>query len=141
MLAAESTAQYLLGGQDAYESVHPLLREAVRRGLPFASLKALAVALKREPADVAALIGIPERTFQRRKGAVLTAPESDRLVRVARVVSQAFRVIGDCDRALEWLDRDNKALGGHPPLSLLDTDLGAHDVQNTLQRIEFGVFG
>jgi len=42
--------------------------------------------------------------------------------------------------ALNWLQSPNAALGGVTPLSLLDTDIGADGVLDTLGRIEHGVF-
>ena len=63
------------------------------------------------------------------------------MVRLARVVERAEEVFEDLDTALEWLKAPNAALGGATPLSLLDTDIGAESVLDTLGRIEHGVFG
>jgi len=46
----------------------------------------------------------------------------------------------DLDAALDWLKSPNAALAGTTPLSLLDTDIGAESVLDTLGRIEHGVF-
>ena len=42
--------------------------------------------------------------------------------------------------ALAWLKADNAALGGITPLSLLDTDIGAHQVAEVLVRLDHGIF-
>jgi putative toxin-antitoxin system antitoxin component (TIGR02293 family) len=42
--------------------------------------------------------------------------------------------------ALDWLKQPNQAMSHASPLSLLDTDLGAETVLDTLGRIEHGVF-
>jgi putative toxin-antitoxin system antitoxin component (TIGR02293 family) len=56
------------------------------------------------------------------------------------VVERAEEVFEDLDTSLEWLKAPNTALGAVTPLSLLDTDVGAEGVLDTLGRIEHGVF-
>jgi uncharacterized protein (DUF2384 family) len=41
-------------------------------------------------------------------------------------------------RALRWLKRPNRALGGLAPVSALDTEVGARQVENILGRIAYG---
>jgi putative toxin-antitoxin system antitoxin component (TIGR02293 family) len=64
-------------------------------------------------------------------------PDSPRL---GRITTLAVEVLGDAERATRWLQRPNRALGGAIPLALLDTDLGAQQVEHLLGRIEHGVF-
>jgi putative toxin-antitoxin system antitoxin component (TIGR02293 family) len=66
--------------------------------------------------------------------------ESDRLLRLARVVERAVQVLGDRERARRWLTAPSPALGQAVPLALLDTDLGTHQVEELLGRIDFGVY-
>ena len=84
---------------------------------------------------------ISERTFHRRKvhQEPLTEAESDRLLRIARVASEAERVFADKDKARRWLLADNR-LWGVKPLDLLATDAGAREVELELVRIDFGDF-
>ena len=63
-----------------------------------------------------------------------------RLVRLARVAGRAEEGSEGLDTALDWLKLPNAALAGATPLSLLDTDIGAESVLDTLGRIEHGVF-
>jgi putative toxin-antitoxin system antitoxin component (TIGR02293 family) len=87
------------------------------------------------------MLSMPERTMARRqKQARLTADESDRLIRVARVMANAKRVLGSRDKAAHWLRTANRALDGAAPLSLLDTDIGAEQVSEILGRIEHGIY-
>ncbi|HSF48448.1 MAG TPA: antitoxin Xre/MbcA/ParS toxin-binding domain-containing protein, partial [Burkholderiales bacterium] len=84
---------------------------------------------------------ISERTLVRRKKeGALSSQESAKLLRVARVLDRAIEVFENRGAALDWLKSANPALGGATPLSLLDTDLGAEAVFDTLGRIEHGVF-
>ena len=48
-------------------------------------------------------------------------------------------VFEDENAAREWINRDNRSLGGESPLSLLDTEAGYELVLDTLGRIEYGV--
>jgi putative toxin-antitoxin system antitoxin component (TIGR02293 family) len=85
------------------------------------------------------VIEINERTAQRRREqGALTAEESDRLARVARVTDRAVDALGDAEQAKAWLRTPNRALQGAAPLDLLGTDSGAELVTDELGRIEYG---
>jgi putative toxin-antitoxin system antitoxin component (TIGR02293 family) len=116
----------------------------VRQGLPSASLQYVANALKpmmtREA--VYAVVG-SERTLQRKQKTRerLSAAESDRLARLARVAVRAEEALGSHESAIRWLVANNRALGGQTPLELLHTDAGTVLVEDVLERIEHGVVG
>lgn len=113
----------------------------IREGIPAASIDALCKTLRIKQSDLAATLGIPERTLARRKKeGQLHSDESAKLIRLARVVGRAHEVFEDLDAGLDWLKSRNAALSGATPLSLLDTDIGAEAVLDTLGRIEHGVF-
>ena len=85
---------------------------------------------------------MPARTMARRRlSRKLDPVESDRLYRIARVAAQAVSVFGTEDQATTWLQRPNRALGGQLPIRLLDTDVGARQVEDVLGRIEHGIVG
>jgi putative toxin-antitoxin system antitoxin component (TIGR02293 family) len=138
------SADDLLGGPSVLARVprSPLDWVAmIRRGLPAAAVDALARGTDLAKAEVAAAVGIPERTLARRKQeGRLHADESSRLVRLARVIARAEEVFEDPMAAMDWLKASNAALDGATPLSLLDTDIGAESVLDTLGRIEHGIF-
>jgi putative toxin-antitoxin system antitoxin component (TIGR02293 family) len=118
----------------------PEVRDAVRKGLPYSALEALQGALDLSFKELSAALGIPERTIARRKDEQhLTAAESDRLYRVARTLAHAASVLGTLEKARLWLKRPSRALGDEPPLTLLDTDVGTRQVEETLLRIEYGI--
>ena len=50
-------------------------------------------------------------------------------------------VLGTRAKASAWLHTDNRSLGGATPLSRLDTDLGAEEVESVLLRLSHGVVG
>jgi putative toxin-antitoxin system antitoxin component (TIGR02293 family) len=118
------------------------LRDALRAGLPYASLSAVAAGFAIEGPAVASILGIPARTLARRKKERRLSPEeSDRLFRLGRLAALAEDVLGTRARAAAWLHAANRALGGATPLSRLDTDLGAEEVESTLLRLAHGVAG
>jgi putative toxin-antitoxin system antitoxin component (TIGR02293 family) len=115
----------------------PLLRQ----GLPFSALERLmdAFALSRE--EITDVLNLPARTLSRRKQSQrLAADESDRLYRFSRVLTHAEGVLGTRQKATLWLHRPNSALNGAVPLGLLDTDIGANQVDEILGRLEYGIF-
>ena len=113
----------------------------VRQGLPAASVDALLRLTRITQAELANALAIPERTMARRKReGALSPEESAKLVRFARTVERAETVFDDAPAALAWLQSPNAALGGVTPMSMLDTDIGADSVLDTLGRIEHGVF-
>lgn len=118
------------------------LAELVREGLPAHSITALADRLNVGHNILSRKLGIPQRTLTRRLShhSRLTSAESDRTVRLARVYATAVELIGDSDKAVEWLRTPNRALGGERPFDQLDTDLGAREVEDVLGRIAYGVY-
>jgi putative toxin-antitoxin system antitoxin component (TIGR02293 family) len=118
------------------------LAQLVRQGLPAGSVTALAEKLDVGRTVLSRKLGIPQRTLTRRlsQRSRLTAAESDRTVRLARVYANAVEMIGDEEKAVEWLRTPNRALGGARPLDQLDTDPGARAVEDILGRIAYGVY-
>jgi len=118
------------------------LAHLVRKGLPAGSVTALAEKLHLGHSVLSRKLGIPQRTLTRRlsQASLLTPAESDRTFRIARVYAHAVEMIGDEDKAIEWMSTPNRALGGERPLDQLDTDMGARMVEDVLGRIAYGVY-
>jgi putative toxin-antitoxin system antitoxin component (TIGR02293 family) len=91
-------------------------------------------------AELYALV-LPRRTLAHRRARAepLTAEESDRLVRVARLTSLAETVFGDEQRAGRWLRKPKRSLDGRAPLEQLATEAGARLVEEALFRIDHGL--
>ncbi len=114
---------------------------AIRRGIPSSAVDALTAFLLVSQTEFSDALDIPVRTLVRRKGeGLLNSEESAKLVRVARVIQRAEEVFDDPDSARDWLKSANTSLSGETPMSLLDTEIGAEAVIDTLGRIEHGVF-
>lgn len=115
--------------------------QIIRQGVSSDAVDSLAKILRVTQAELAAALHIPARTLARRKKAgMLNSEESAKLVRLARVVGRATEVFDDLEAAIDWLKSSNAALSGATPFSLLDTEIGAESVTDTLGRIEHGVF-
>jgi putative toxin-antitoxin system antitoxin component (TIGR02293 family) len=116
------------------------VRERIKKGLPYRSLESVRERLQLSVTEAVSVLHMPARTLARRRQTrKLDADESDRLYRIARVAAHAFAVFGAEDKAALWLRRPNRALNGDLPLDLLDTDIGARQIEDVLGRIEHGV--
>jgi len=116
------------------------LKEWIREGLPFTSIDNVMERYELSREEISAALDLPSRTLARRKiERRLHRDESDRLFRLVRIATQATDVLGD-ENGKRWLHTPNRALGGQSPLDLLDTDLGARQVEEVLGRIEHGVY-
>ncbi len=139
------TVEALLGGQGVLQAKPHSSMDwvaVIRRGIPAAAVESLTKSIRMTQAELATALGISERTLARRKReGTFNSEESAKLVRLARVVERAQEVFEDFDAALDWVKSPNAALAGATPLSLLDIDMGAESVLDTLGRIEHGVFG
>ena len=81
------------------------LAELVRKGLPAISIAVLAARLNLGNTVLSRKLGIPQRTLTRRlsQRSRLTAAESYRTVRLARVYASAVEMIGEEEKAVAWL--------------------------------------
>lgn len=118
------------------------LVSATRAGLPSEVLDVLSAQLHLTRGAVGQVLGISARTLSRRAGqsATLTAAESDRVVRLARIVAQALETLGTQEKVAQWLMTPNRAMAGERPFDRMDTDAGAETVATVLGRIAYGVF-
>jgi putative toxin-antitoxin system antitoxin component (TIGR02293 family) len=138
------TAVSMLGGSQILQDKPRTALDwvaVIRQGIPAASIDSIAKTIRVTKTELAVALGIPERTLARRKKeGLLTSDESAKLIRLARVVERAEEVFEDMPATIDWLKSPNAALAGETSLSLLDTDIGAESVLDTLGRIAHGVF-
>jgi putative toxin-antitoxin system antitoxin component (TIGR02293 family) len=135
----------VLGGRKTFKqpvkSTDDLARQ-VRSGLPASTVAVLAAALSMQRAQVAERLNIPARTLSRRlkTRSRLTHDESDRTLRMARVVALAKEVLGSDEKASRWMRHPNRALGGKRPFDELDTEPGVRSVEEVLYGIAYGMY-
>jgi len=116
------------------------LAEIVEHGLPTATLAMLK--LHGISFTEVSEVVISPRTLKHRKarGEQLSDEETDRLVRVTRILTLADGVFGNHEKALKWLRTPSDRLTGRTPMSMLRTDVGGRVVENRLWQIDEGVF-
>jgi putative toxin-antitoxin system antitoxin component (TIGR02293 family) len=115
------------------------MREAIREGFPPAVVQELMQASGLTLKELASALDLSPRSLQRRRrSGRLARYESDRLYRLARIIAIANECLGDHERAMRWLKRANRALGGSAPITAIDTELGARQVENILGRVAYG---
>jgi putative toxin-antitoxin system antitoxin component (TIGR02293 family) len=114
---------------------------ALKAGLPMEELEELRRWLDVPMDRLAPVLGLSKATLHRRKLAGrLDAQESDRILRLARLMRLATDVLEAEENARRWLLAPQRGLGGVVPLDFADTELGAREVEDLLHRIDFGVY-
>lgn len=111
---------------------------AVRNRLPLSDLAELREAGLKE-AEIDVLV-IPQRTRRHRslKGEPLTIDESDKVMRITRILALAAEIFDGADRAMAWLRKPLRELGGETPLMMSSTEAGGRVVENILAQIAWG---
>ena len=113
----------------------------VKKGLPASSFEKLRKKLGVSDHFLSQIVNIPKRTLTRRKQqGKLSADESEKVLRIARLYDRALEVFEDQQAAEKWLKEPARGLGEAIPLNYARTELGAQEVERLLIRIEYGVF-
>lgn len=112
----------------------------LREGLPTDRVVLLSESLDIPFTEVIGWLDIPPATMARRmKTGRLGRSESERAIRLARLVGRASEVFGGLARGREWLRKPQAALGGATPLTFAETEPGAVQVEQLIGRIEHGI--
>lgn len=115
--------------------------ETVESGVSLNALNNFVAASGMQFRDIYEVV-IPARTLKHRKARKenLTADESDKLARLIRVFDHAVGVLGDKEKALQWLNEPKRRFDGRTPIQMLRTELGGRMVEELLGQIEYGMF-
>jgi putative toxin-antitoxin system antitoxin component (TIGR02293 family) len=115
------------------------LASSIRAGLTPASWSALRKTGYTAP-ELAAVIGVSEKTIARKQSSreLLGVAEGDRTMRLAQITLESARAFGALDKAMRWLRKPNRVLGGEKPLDLIATEPGTALVRRVLGTIEYG---
>ena len=91
-------------GERGFRGGAPALVAGVAKGLPFGELETLREQLDLPLDSLAGYLGLARATMHRRKlSGHLTAEESDKVLRFARLLGQAAKIFGGVSEAREWL--------------------------------------
>jgi putative toxin-antitoxin system antitoxin component (TIGR02293 family) len=142
MLTEAAAIAKILGIATGHEEATPfLIIGSIERGFPVTSLDRVADLIAPDHSDFKYRF-VPKATLARRrrgKGVRLTAEESDRLARIAKVWAHAVDVWHDDEKARAFLFRSHPMLEGRRPIdAALSTEMGAELVDQILGRLEYG---
>jgi putative toxin-antitoxin system antitoxin component (TIGR02293 family) len=131
--------------QSAFALADKPLREVlprIRRGLPAGMFEQVAATLGVSTTALAEKLGIARRTLTRKLGTgePLSSEASEKLLRVARVRNLAREIFATDAAIAQWLLEPDTALDGNAPVDLLDTDVGAREVEHLLRSLAHGQF-
>ena len=116
------------------------LDTAVTAGLPKRSLVLLSSRLHHDNRVASAFKFqvVPPATWKRRVKQ-LSAQESERTERIARVLASAEYVLDDQEEARQWMTSPHSELAGKTPLQTAQTEIGARRVEDVLNKLFFGL--
>jgi putative toxin-antitoxin system antitoxin component (TIGR02293 family) len=142
MVAATHIAD-VLGGQPVLRrrlASLAALNDAVLQGLPKAALRQTASRIFAGKTEQKQLMNriVPEATFKRRRDR-LSAADSARTERMARVAANAEYVWDNREDARRFLTTAHPALGGKAPVDAAMTEIGARQVEEILGKIFHGL--
>jgi len=117
------------------------LIQAIEKGLNFSQLEKLQRALGVSLDQVATILGMARATLHRRKmSGRLDPQESDRVMRFARLFDRAAVVLETAENARAWFFAPQRGLGGEKPVNFAQTEVGAREVEDLLERIDRTVY-
>lgn len=91
--------------------------------------------------DLRKMSGIPSTTFSRSVKARFSSEQSERLVRIIRIIDRAVELFeGNKEEAQKWLNEPNRALSWKVPAELMASETGAYEVIKLITRLEHGVY-
>lgn len=115
----------------------------IREGIPYQYIEIISEKLNLPVKSILAIFGIPQTTYNKKKSehALLDSRDSELIILITELIDYGLEVFNDEKNKFQrWLKKPNLALGGNPPINLLDTTTGIEEVKNSLNRIEFGNF-
>ncbi len=115
--------------------------ETIRAGVPYNAIEAISKRLDNTVKKVLDIIGIPQTTYNRKKGeqALLSSRDSELLLLLDELIDYGQEVFNqETEKFQRWLKKPNLSLGGSAPESLLDTITGINEVRFALNRLESG---
>lgn len=86
---------------------------------------------------------IPRRTLthRRQNQERLSTDESDKAIRLAKLVAQSDTVFDNQDKSMQWLRSPQRRFGGKTALDMASTEHGARLVEEALVQLDEGYFG
>ncbi|WP_227243294.1 antitoxin Xre/MbcA/ParS toxin-binding domain-containing protein [Paraburkholderia caribensis] len=85
---------------------------------------------------------IPRRTLshRRQQHQRLSTDESDKAIRLARIIAQATATFGNREKAIEWLRTSHRQFADRTGLDMTSSEHGARLVEEALVQVDEGYF-
>ena len=117
----------------------PQAARTIEAGLPVSVVDSL-FELGLSTTEVHELVVKPRTLSHRRdRGQPLSIDESDRAVRVVRIIQQATDAFGDKDKAMRWLRKPKRRFDGRAPMDMLLTETGGRLIEEMLIQVDEGM--
>ncbi len=117
--------------------------DAIQLGLPSRSVFFLQEKISLTDKDYANTLGVSSKWLTRYRNKPcehINANISDRLYRIAKILTLAIDVLENEKAARNWLHRSQPGLNERTPLALINAEAGASEVEELLLRIEHGIY-
>ena len=88
--------------------------------------------------DLSWIVAPRTLSHRRQKHERLTAEETGRWLRAARVHALALEVFGNPEKAMTWLHKPRKIFDGMSAMELMQTETGAQLAEETLGQLDAG---
>ncbi len=79
-------------------------------------------------------------SHRKQKQQKLSPEETGRWLRAAKIQALAQEVFADDEKASRWLHKPRKAFDGHNAMEIIQTEVGAQLVEDTLNQLDAGYF-
>lgn len=115
--------------------------EVIRMGLPYESVEVISNRANLPVKQFLKLMDMPQTTYNKRRRAqeLLSSRDSEIIVVLAELLDYGLYVFNnESEKFYRWLKKPNLSLGGVSPESLFDSLTGIQEVENTLNRLEYG---
>lgn len=113
----------------------------IRRGLPYNTIEIVSSNANLSIKQVLQLLDIPQTTYNKKKkeNDLLSGRDSEIILVLVEVLEYGLQVFNnEKEKFYRWLKKPNISLGGEAPEKLFDSLTGIQEVQNSLNRVEYG---
>lgn len=120
----------------------PVAVKRIRAGIPASDFRHLASLLGLSQTELAGKLRVANRTVTRFISTQKRLPPeiTEKIIRVARVMKKARLILSDDASVVTWLKTEAPALNGAKPIDMLDTDVGAAEVEGLILGLAYGNF-
>ncbi len=113
----------------------------IRRRLPYESIEVISKRTDLPIREVLTIFGVPQTTYNKKKREkeLLSGRDSEVVLLLIELLDFGSEVFNsESEKFQRWLKKPNVSLGGVKPESLFDSVTGIQEVNNALNRLEYG---